>query len=346
MLAVSGAPIQCVYPCVSQRDAASRSAPILRAIHCHLPQFMATARREAVVRSNHARPQQLAYSMAWKEALNPSSLPSVVVYNAIGPDLCTPLYSTNATHIIGVEHHPIRLEKIQHYLDHWDIVDIDPIKLPIDSNAYLPEDQRNSPTADFAQALFSRELNKRFVNGYWDVGILRTWSMERCLCIELKKMGVNPKTIQIEKIRGNIQLKFRWAYPKEPLKERTVTFINSDIGSIFDQEVDFELPIIDGYMEKAVESDPHHRHFKEYTLPRITPYIRRDGFMLIGAKHTDDMPIYTQTQHLKDAYESRYEITEIHAMYDWMMRATMRSAGTEGDPHREYGWRLFGAIKK
>lgn len=304
-----------------------------------LAKNLALAPTLPIVRSGFISKEQATYCMGWKDIVNPQSEPKVVLYNAMGPDVSTILLATNADTVYGVDFQPPQVTKLMYYLDHWDEVDTDATSLPPESDYYLDKYHLTSQTEEIANRELQRTLQLRNKRGYWDVAEMLTWSIDRCLVIELKKLGVDPKTIQVTEVQGKVQLEFFWAFPGEEPKQRKILYLAGTTYDIIDNPHGFNLPSLDGYYEKSMEINRWADMVKN-DLGEMRHFIKPGGFVLIGRSHGTENEERELEEANRAALGSDFEPIFIDDEYKQMMDAALTSEYAS-----KYGWDLYGAQK-
>ncbi len=190
-------------------------------------------------RFGHLSDPNLNYLNIWRSKVNPSNKPLRMIYGGMGPDVTTPLLVGNATSITGIDLYPYDADRLRFYIDHWDSVDSDTRSLPpLDPDGVLPRryqiKDRPLP-ADLIHNDLLNSIEVRRVRGYWDNNILLVWTHERLLTLELKKMGVDPKTVLVERDASGLHLWFDWGNSALgiPNSRRQVTFVKADVEHFF-----------------------------------------------------------------------------------------------------------------
>lgn len=193
--------------------------------------------------------EQIIFSMGHKEIVNPASLNGFIVrYNAIGPDLSTVLFATNAAVIDGIERARLDPVWIRYYYqsDEWDFLDrrcFDPARKPELSNRLSEITDRNNLTE------FQRILGFRKTFGYWHLDEIKKLILERSIMLECKMLGVKREDIDLLSLENVNVLEFLWAYPGEAPKKRIVRFHH---GSLFNLSSKGRvLPSFDCLYEKS-----------------------------------------------------------------------------------------------
>ncbi|RIL07932.1 MAG: hypothetical protein DCC75_09590 [Proteobacteria bacterium] len=148
------------------------------------------------------RPQHIDYCLGWAAAVNPEGAPITTMYCGIGADLCTVLLSTNPAHIIGVDQQPVELSKFKRLIQLWEALDCDPCQ--IKSVAPIP----GLGCEDIDKLLLEVDLGYRRIHGFWDMDSLRKYGLEWCALIELRKLGVQMKSIEVLASREGPLLSF------------------------------------------------------------------------------------------------------------------------------------------
>jgi len=285
------------------------------------------------VRNGLISVEQTAYNLAWNSLINPSEAPVSVIYNGIGPDLITVLRITNAANIHGVEFFPPTTEGLEHYVDNWKKVDNDPISLPPkrpqDISDYLGKD----PTELELRRLFEERLEKRRSDGYWDTGTIRPWSIERCIAIELKRMGVNPDSVKIDTYGSVTRLEFEWES-----KKRKVVYHEGNILDAYDGK--FDLPSVDCFYQKSIVGNQE--SWQKLILEGLPPYINEGGVILLGR------PFGSKDEHQQLEKQDReilgegFTSLQIPSQYERIMRE--KQFGKKNQ--MSYGWELYGFRKE
>ncbi len=231
-----------------------------------------------VPKSELARPEQMLYYLAWHRRLRDQKK---VLYNAMGPDISSVLFFANPTEVIGVD--PAR-NFSKHSRDYvgklWSYIDKKPI-LPAGSIAYswgvsaasyVPDKEENNK--------FRKDLADRKRRGYWDMSVLHRWDIDRLFFMELKMLGVNPKSISVSIHDDVTDIEFMWAYPGERAKKRIVHYVSStlDEQSYKDYAAQNKLAGVDCFFQKAL---PFNSKTTEY-VRAIRPALADAAVVAVG----------------------------------------------------------------
>jgi hypothetical protein len=238
-----------------------------------LNQILALVQQTSAVQNSLLRKEHIAYCLSWNEVLGTQKK---VVYNAIGPDISTVLLTTNASEIIGVDTARISVKEISDYAkNHWTQIDTKPeIELYVDE--YVSENPNFSHDTKEEEKIkfLNKSLFLRQKRGYWDLGHLYKWGIERLSCLELKKMGVNPHTIEIDE--KNKTLNFEWAFPEEKPKLRSIKYIRGTL----DQNLDIPSNIDCFYQKSLPKSEDTPKYIKT-----IIPLMSSKATFIIGQNY-------------------------------------------------------------
>lgn len=296
------------------------------------------------VQNKYLSKEQTTYCLGWKNLVNKKSEPCNVMYNAMGPDIATALLTTNATSIYGIEFSPPETKKLKYYLDNWNKVDTDVTSLPPENNLYQDKYNENSnvitqnEATEFANKEIQNTLQKRNERGYWDVKEMYTWSIERCLIIEMKKLGINPESIKIDESKGRTQIEFDFAFPGENTKARKVIYIADYTFDILENPELHNIPLLDVYYEKSKET-AETDGMRKKELQDLQTFIKPGGSMLfgrsIGAKEEENIRENKDRNSLKDNFSN----LSIDDNYTTMMTKFMK------EKRHNYGWELYGLQK-
>lgn len=312
------------------------------AVHEALNRNLSLAETVPVVQNGFITKEQVAYCLGWKDLVNPNSEPQAVLYNAIGPDVGTVLLSTNATSVYGVDAQPPSIDRTRHFLSEWDKVDTDVVSLPPKDNSYIDRYHNEGikiPTPESAARELQKTLRLRAERGFWDVGEMITWSIDRCLIIELKKLGINQSDIQVNSADGQIQLDFPWAYPGEEPKLRRVTYIKGMTYDIIDNPEKYNLPQLDGYYEKSVEAG-RWAGMNKNDLQDMKKFIKPEGYALIGRGLGDDAEERKLEEANMAALGTEFKPLSIDKGYKEIVHQRLQDERAS-----KYGWDLYGARK-
>lgn len=310
--------------------------------HIALNRNLSLAETVPAVQNGFITKEQTAYCLGWKDLVNPNSEPQTVLYNAMGPDAGTVLLTTNATSVYGVDFDPPSLDKTKSYLAVWNEVDTDPISLPPEDETYIDkyrDEGITTPTDETAARELQQTLRLRAERGYWDQAEMATWSIDRCLMIELKKLGINPNDIQVNSADGQVQLDFPWAFPGEEPKPRRITYIKGMTYDIIDNPEKYSLPQLDGYYEKSVENG-RWVGMNKNDLQDAQKFIKPGGYVLIGRGHGDDAEERKLEEANRAALGVEFKPLNIDERYKKIVHQRLQDERAS-----KYGWDLYGARK-
>lgn len=182
-------------------------------------------------------------------------------------------------------------------------------------------------------------LRLRTDRGYWDLGEIMTQSIDRCLMIELKKLGINPSDIRVSSVDGQVQLDFPWAFPGEESKLRRITYIKGMTYDIIDNPEKYNLLQLDGYYEKSVEAG-RWVGMNKNDLQDIQKFIKPGGYALIGRGLGDDIGERKLEEANRTALGAEFEQLNIDQIYKKIVHQKL-----QGKRASKYGWYLYGARK-
>lgn len=322
-------------PQLQEQDEIARNAALNR--------NLSLAEALPCVKNGFIFPEQAAYCIGWKDIVNPTSETQTILYNAMGPDVLTPLLTANAKTVYGVDLRSPEPEKTRRYLAAWDRVDTDALTLAPDKEYFRVELEQDGiePTDENVQQALTKTISLRSVRGYWDIGEMDDWSIERCLMIELKKMRVDPTTIHISEVNGLVQLSFPWAYPGEQPKQRTVQYVADMTYDIIANPQAYHLQPLQGYYEKAMEIFNRDADGQVNDLRDIARYIQPQGFVLIGRGRGIAQEEQILEQSNRQALGTAFTPIDIGQEYKVMMHQQFGKS----QRNSRYGWDLYGARK-
>ncbi len=159
--------------------------------------------RIPAVKSGLMSEAQAAYYVALKQKVNPESSSLKAVHGASGPNIIDVLLASDATDIVNVD---------GAYLSIWQ----------------LREALRTSKTGSFVsegvkKAVLEAKQEKRSQYFYRWENVQR--ALPELIVQELQLMGASH--INIEGVDNNVVITFKWAYPGQELKDRTVRFVGA-----------------------------------------------------------------------------------------------------------------------
>ena len=277
-------------------------------------------------------PEHIAYCMGWKQQVNPNSLPITAMYVGIGPDISTILYTADPTVVLGVDMVPISPSKLEEFIESYGGVDTDPIEFKLLGATF---------TGRPAQSRFKSLLQTRTQDGYWDALPIGMIGIERCIAIELKRLGVDPSTIEVQDREYGNDLSFDWAYPSNDITfRRTFQFLHAADIDILDPHSPkrpdfmerFSIPGIDLYYAKSAIS------YKVSQTSLALPYVNEKGVVLLG------MPFWNTSQVEEKISEYRRKLGKNWFELNLPEAYThaMLSVHAHQRDSMSYGWQLFG----
>lgn len=281
--------------------------------------------------------EQSAYNLAWNEVINQHrKLNGPVIYSAIGPDLITVLQVTNAQEIFGLDYEntPNR-QTLENYINEWDEIKSVP----------------KTPWWDSAKERYKiREtlvdnINHRRKTGYWDVGIIHIWGIEKCILMELKRMGIDRNTISLSEDNGHTILEFDWNFPGKNSQRRKVTYIEGRMKHAYDGKIGIAIPGVDCFYQKAAERYSSYWDMREL-LKNLPPYINKGGVILLGRpcnsfEEQDSLERFNRKVLNSFSLEDTFIVLKLEPIYDLMM-SKLNSDKVTPDT---YGWQLSGFRK-
>lgn len=151
----------------------------------YLDDLILISKKEPVVKNGLLLEGQVAYNLGLNEIIGPQKK---VVYNAMGPDVSTVLYLTDADEIIGIEKEKFRTRKFLGLIkNNFDNIEIE-IGREDCINPIIRFNSQNEAKVRYLSCLESR---KNW--GYWDYGSIDLWGRERLMVFELKIVGIKSK---------------------------------------------------------------------------------------------------------------------------------------------------------
>ena len=224
-------------------------------------------------------PVFVTYYMGWKHLINPQSRDLSVLYNGMGPDASTILLATNATSITSIDPKHPTLKELSEYLGKWDIIDTDLYTLPGNINV-MDDEVRNDPTETKLNTYLQGILKNKAISGHWDSLDISALGVSRALLIELKKLGVDNKSIKITGEGDKPTIEFLWAYPGEQPKTRVIKFGVNFLESFIDDQVT-NSKNYDGFYEKSIMAGSVTQ--QPDVIKKLIPIINSGGFFLVGS---------------------------------------------------------------
>jgi hypothetical protein len=192
----------------------------------------------SILSTDHAN-----YCLAVKKQINPKSEDFKLVYGASGPDLSVPLLSSNATEILCLEKNKLDLNKLNEAFSKGSKALYSTRYFPLDLHCGL------GYSPDRPQVFLESALEARAKNGYWLASNINNLGFERCLLIELDKLGIDFQEIKISSDNdGLISIGFPWAFPGEVKKMRKISFKTAQLPEVLDS-IDFSK--VNAYLQKS-----------------------------------------------------------------------------------------------
>ncbi len=296
-------------------------------------------------------PEYASYLSAWQRVINPGFKPMSMMNNAGGPDRLTGSIIGGRVHeCFVIELSALSAKKMKFYLSHWEQIDQTPF-LPIpDSWKEAQPDSLSNYARIRVRERFLQEMNLRSEKGYWNVREITQWGIERCILIELKRMGVNPATIHLgAQKKGWMELQYEWGIEGEIPEETHVVYLEGAFPELMAQG---KLPKVDIFYQKAVSEN-----MDAETVSYLPDFINPGGFALLGKVQKG-----LAEQQMREALNRRrlgknFSKVDVPWAYTLEMHEFIeryvekqRSAEEENSETREefidranYWWQLYGA---
>ncbi|HCQ31712.1 TPA: hypothetical protein DIU27_05040 [Candidatus Collierbacteria bacterium] len=221
------------------------------------------------------RKEQAKYYMSRHEQIGDQSK---VVDNAMGPNISSNLFLTNALEIVAVDEKGFFNEYSWQYADFlWDFVDSKPIYRAgaFGYDRITPE--KLEPSKEEWKLFYAHRAD-RWRRGYWDMGALNHWDIDRLLFLELKKMGVDRRTIVVQPISCSAtEITFDWTYPGERAKQRKILYLTGTLDKFLNTKWKNVFKKTDCYLQKGLETDQTHEYMKD-----ILPFMNPKAIFAIG----------------------------------------------------------------
>ncbi|MBF0217809.1 MAG: hypothetical protein HQL30_12555, partial [Candidatus Omnitrophica bacterium] len=209
------------------------------------------------------------YKMAMKAVINPDDRDIAGLYGGAGADVSGFFLLTNAAHgnFVGLE--TLNMEVLKELVkgEWWE--------------RHAEEDMRNY-------------LGQKMSFGYGSAAQGGMVSVEAKVALELKLMGVDPKTIKFGRGRNANTISFDWKYHPSspgPAKKRTLTFISADMRK--PEEYPAQLrrlkKKVDVYLEQAAREMP--MSYGSY-LPEIAAYLTDGGVVALDTMVASELKRY------------------------------------------------------
>lgn len=303
-----------------------------------LKENLARAEMLPPVKNSSILKEQVAYCLAWKDIINPESKQGeTIMYNAMGPDFLTAFLVSNAEIIYGIDSNLPKYEKLIECFTDWDSIDV------VTSSVKPKEHSHDFIDKQSHQKSLQKTIESRAKQGFWDVPGISAQSIESCIIIEMKKMGIDKTSVKIEKTNGQIKINFDWAYPEEETRRRSVAYIARNINDIINDPNRCGITSIDGYYEKSM-NEPRFSFLSTASndLPFISQLINPNGFALIGRSQFSLFNMENEERRLeqvtRDQFGPTYDAVTIDPNYRTMMEGVFGK--------KDYNWSLFGMVKR
>lgn len=289
------------------------------------------------VKSGLLLPEQVVYAEAWRREINPNNKDISVLYGGIGPDVAFTFRSTGAKTVYGVDASPPTKVELQRCLLNWDTLETEsfPFKHTQGLRNRVTDGDLPSLSASEVHRLFEEKVRKRQNQGNWDAAELDDFTIDRLIMLELKKMGIDPETINIAEEGDDVVLTFEYQN-----KTRKVIYINANIFKIDEEPTRSKIPNVDIAMVKSV---PVTIDEGRYTALDILGECTKDGgVVLYGATVGEQDEVAKVSQGAMRYLDSSgyTPIVPPQEYTDAMTRKTQHLKHVA-----QYAWRLFGARK-
>lgn len=332
-----------------------RSVPLRQKELVNPPSLYELAKREAAAKNVLLTSEYISYLLAWQRVVNPELQRMRMIYNAGGPDRSTPSFLVGRggeSFVIDLAY--VSAKKLKFYLENWELIDQTPL-LPFPSSWSESGWATLSNYGKFKlKEHFLRQIHHRAKKGYWHISMIEKWGMERCIVIELKKMGVDPGTIlpPIQKSKY-VELQYQWGMEGERAEEMNVVYLEGSFPELMDQG---RLPMVDFYYQKAVSSN-----MDAVTIPEVPKFIRQGGTVLLGRTNKSLARQKITECENRLSLGSDFETIDVPWHYTLTMHELIERYSEEGifpdeeaslqsDKETEiersnYWWQLYGARK-
>jgi len=303
---------------------------------------MLTISSEPEVKNGLVLPEHAEYANAWQRIINPKNENLSLLYGCIGADLAIALRTTGATQIYGIEAMPIDFRVLQRCLSQWDIIDTNKFKFPAKTKYWLECDVEGellpNLSTDALFNFFKESIDRKQECGYWDERYLDGLSIERLIFVELKKMGVDPNSISINRDDDGIHLAFQWKN-----KKREILYIKANTADLHKPYVRNKVPDVDIAMVKAgLAINTFLKKQGNRLIDSLDNYLKKDGIILIGATIGTDQEVRESEENfLQDTNSRGY--TTLKVPDDPIRKMEEKTAHLDNIKH--YGWKLCGVQK-
>lgn len=229
---------------------------------------------------HHLSSRILKYLGQWNQLVNHDRQSLHAIYGGIGPDLSTPLLSTGATEITGIDRYSYNTALLKSYLAAWETIDqADPkLKPTFFRRAW-------SDLSDGQELVREWEIatQLRKIRGYYDYSAIENWSYERFLIYELKMLGVPQESISISELprQNAIRIQFLWGANGESPKLRSLTIYQGDIFDFFHKSENYsKIKRADVFIIKSV---PRIENFDQFLGEVISHFLNQKATIFAGA---------------------------------------------------------------
>lgn len=286
------------------------------------------------------RPEQVIYNHEWQKIIGPRRN---VLYNAMGPDITTVLLLTNTDKIVGVDPNA-SFKHTKDYLElYWDYVDIKPIlRAGAAGYSWGITPQGFQPSV-YDWDLFLKHVGDRNRRGYWDVGAVNRWDIDRLLMLELKKLGLSRSSIDLKlvgkrySLEEHLNLSFEWAYPGEKPKIRTLEYYSRTLDQLLENKrFQRSLDRVDFYYQKSL---PDSRLTIKY-LEGIAPYLGKNSFSAVGFLAAIDWNWPGGNESYADAIGKTFGRNSKRLFLDSVYEKMIDTIPDDQDEMNKYGMKL------
>ncbi|MEK6956110.1 MAG: hypothetical protein AABW52_05600 [Nanoarchaeota archaeon] len=289
--------------------------------------LLVKARDSPIVNNGLLSIPQFVYCLTWN--LHVGDFESVVA-GAIGPGLVDILLTLNPLEIYGIDINSPNKERLDKALAKWDVIDSDPDCLPHE-DLMIKSHLSPESYANILNETLRRDFSHRKECGYWRIDNINRWSIERCIALELKRMGVKNSSLRISD-NDYVAIEFDWAFPGEELKRRKIYFIPSRVDDMINNKMFIG---IDCYYEKSSMecTEPSDSRRKLLGLKDI---VSSNGIVLIGRTQNPDEDAEVEAMNSR-VLEKSFKRIDFDNSYTSYMERTFRKP--------RYGWELYGFRK-
>jgi hypothetical protein len=217
------------------------------------------------------------YLSALKEIVNPGNKSLLAIYGAMGADISSILYATNATTIVGVDTTSMDIKEFKNWLKKYNDFEV------------TAKATKSVPTRrNQGQQISSEELHEKLSLYFFTkrtTGGAMSYESDMPLAevkilAELRALEVEKKSISIHEENGALKLSFDWAYKNDKPKKREIVFIVADLLNtrLYPALLnDLLKGGIDVYFQKAAFNLPS--RYSDY-LPTFASALRHGGYLM------------------------------------------------------------------